>query len=313
MFPAIGHRRTRRSFERPSRRNRAQRPELELERRERRTHEYGPSVPSKRPRDALLVPDQFPSLNSAFYATRPWEYFRRREHALIVAAGARGKLLEAAQEGIRVGRLEYTLSGEDETEEQDDDWDRFVLAESQVLLHHASETLLRLYLAHEGLPPCPWLEVARVRSPQRFKDDVKRRFLGDLSDKARRRRVTEVFFGTRDRKALEPTPPEEEWIEGADNLERFLCRFASDFLDADLYNALKHGLAVMPGEAMVKVGDGDLLKAEGPSIEYLSVRPDSLGRERWNRSTRWLKVDTAITFACLARSVPPPVHRTLLW
>ena len=74
--------------------------------------------------DHLLAPEQFPGLNKAFYATKPWEYFN--------------------------------------------------------LLHHASEALLRLYLAHEPLTACPWLDMARVRSPGKFKQIVEARFLRDL-------------------------------------------------------------------------------------------------------------------------------------
>lgn len=59
-------------------------------------------------------------------------------------------------------------------DEEDDDADeedlsRYAVAESSVLLHHAAETLFRLYLAHRELPPCPWLEVSRLRNFAAFK------------------------------------------------------------------------------------------------------------------------------------------------
>ncbi len=48
----------------------------------------------------------------------------------------------------------FSLQGDARQEEQDaEDRERFLLADSEILLHHASETLLRLYLAHEQLPP----------------------------------------------------------------------------------------------------------------------------------------------------------------
>lgn len=38
--------------------------------------------------DHLLAPEQFPELNRAFYATKPWAYFNYRNHLLMLAAGA---------------------------------------------------------------------------------------------------------------------------------------------------------------------------------------------------------------------------------
>src|SRR5690349_6380569 len=57
----------------------------------------------------------------------------------------------------------------------------FVAAESEVLLHHVSETLLRLSLAlapsADGeVPDAPWLELARERSFRSFKKRVRRAF-----------------------------------------------------------------------------------------------------------------------------------------
>jgi hypothetical protein len=46
--------------------------------------------------------------------------------------------------------------------------------ESTVLLHHAGETLMRLYLAHAGDAPCPWMEIARFPDSRRFKDALSR-------------------------------------------------------------------------------------------------------------------------------------------
>lgn len=104
--------------------------------------------------DHLLAPEQFPELNQAFYATRPWEYFRQRERLLALTAGAPEKLLAVGREGVQVGRLHFQLDGDSAGEMQDaEDRERFLLADSELLLHHVSETLLRLYLAHEGLPP----------------------------------------------------------------------------------------------------------------------------------------------------------------
>ena len=195
-----------------------------------------------------------------------------------------------------------------------------------MLLHHTSETLLRLYFAHEDLPACPWLEIARVKGPGEFKDMVNRRFVDPSVEKERRSKVARVFFGSSDRKQLSPHPPIEAWNEGLDNIEAFLGHYARRFLDADVYNALKHGLAVRPGDALSQLGQDEFIKAEGPALEYLSLQADPIGRKRWHRSTQWLELDRSIFFISIATRLmeslwsiararyleekPPPLH---LW
>src|SRR5215217_4185570 len=71
-----------------------------------------------------------------------------------------------------------------------------------------------------------------------------------------------MFFATADRDNLTPTAAQEDWNRGLDNIADFLVHFAAHFTDADVYNALKHGLAVRPGHAATELDDGELLKAE---------------------------------------------------
>lgn len=250
--------------------------------------------------DHLLAPEQFGGLNTRYYAARPWAYFTLRLRALALMAGAPEKLVEIGREGVKVGRLNYKLDG-DETAEEKEDRERFVLAESAALVAHAGETLLRIYLAHEGRPECPWLEMARDRTPGEFKRRVGDRFPveGETESDDDLGRVTEVFFGAARREALTPTPPEPDWIAGAKNLEAFLRHFARDFLDPDLYNTLKHGFAVLPGDSMMEFGEG-VLKAEGPAIEYLSRRRGKAGTPRWFATTRWMDPESNLAFTFLA-------------
>jgi hypothetical protein len=242
-------------------------------------------------------------MNRKFYATRPWEYFRHRQRYLMFAAGAPEKLLDIGREGVKVGRLNFTLTDDPDGGEQDEeDRQRYVLAESEVLMHHASETLLRLYLAHEGLPGCPWLEMARVRSPGDFKKRVEKRFCRDESD-AHHSSLAPVFFGGDQREKLTPTPPADEWDQGIANVESFLRYFARHFLDADVYNALKHGLAVQAGEYKMQLDDGELIKAEGTALEFLSLQRDHHGRQRWNMTTRWIEFERAMSFVFIATAL----------
>lgn len=263
--------------------------------------------------DDLLAPEQFPDLNRSFYATKPWEYFNYRNHLLMLVAGAADRLVEIAEDGVTYKGLTYRENPGEEKEEDGDQAEvakeNFVIADSEALLHHTSETLLRLYLAHEGGKPCPWLELAGVRTPGQLKEMLEDRFLGDLTVRERRARVASVFFGVDSRRRLSPTPPEDDWKMGLDNIESFLTYFARHFLDADIYNALKHGLAVRPGDSATRVGDGALLSAEGPAIEYLSLRNDPSGKRRWHRSTSWIQADHSMALVYLASRLMESIWR----
>jgi len=260
--------------------------------------------PGKKPSpDDLIASEQFPGMNRSFYGTRPWQYFRQRQRYLLLAAGAPEKLCEIGREGVKVGRLAFKLTDDpDGGVEEEENRKNYLLAESEVLMHHVSETLLRVYLAHEGLPACPWLNMARVRSPGEFKQRVEKRFIRSDVDE-NRSALAEVFFGADQREKITPTPDAEVWEQGIANIESFLRHYARHFLDPDSYNALKHGLAVRTGDYGMQLDDGDLIKVQGTALEFLSLRRDKHGHQRWNMTTRWIDVDRTMSFVYLATAL----------
>ena len=187
--------------------------------------------------------------------------------------------------------------------------EHFVIAEAEVLAHHAGETLLRLYLAHEfaedaAPPTCPWLEISRLRVPREFKARVAARFgpSSDPLDAANLGAVARVFHFTDHPETLSDVAiPQEQWNKSLNNIEGYLRAFARQFLDrAALYNAAKHGLALLPTEMSMRLGDGAVVSAEGPTIQYLDIR-DRDGRPRWTLVNHWVKSDRqlALTYrAC---------------
>lgn len=204
--------------------------------------------------------------------------------------------------GLKLGLLEVHRSkanspGDTDPEERE----RFAIAESQVLLHHAAETLLRLYLGHEGLPPCPWLEIVRVRTPGQFKSLLNKRFEGNLDIEERRRRVAAAFHGSASRESFNPVPPEEKWNAANDNVEAFLGHFARLVVeDSGLYNSAKHGLTILVGERSMSLGDGKVVSAAGKAVSYLDMRREGPGAPRWAMATSWAEVDRSLGFVQMA-------------
>lgn len=270
------------------------------------TYDGGVSPARQPSTDDNLAVDNYASLNRDFYASKPADYFGQRLENLILTAGRSEDLDRLMNEGVtyrdmKVGRhVEGHVDQPDARtpDEKDKAAEHFVIAEAEVLSHHVGETLLRLYLAHEfppgKAPPCPWLVISRTRSFSDFKDAVSRRFgpNTDPADPDNRAALARVFCLTDDPSKLSgDTVPVDLWDKSPNNIEGYLRGFARQFLGrAGLYNAAKHGLALLPSEMSMRLDDGAVLRAEGPIIQYLEIREDS-GRRRWNQVHHWVKPD----------------------
>jgi len=177
-------------------------------------------------------------LNTDFYAADPADYFHVRWLALMLLAGRPDDALSLFGEGIAFGHVYAKLENSQSDAEGVRD---FATMESQVLFHQACETLLRLYLAHVGRPPCPWLDMAGETSFAQFKERVRNEIIAaDVTSD-----VAEVFLGGS--KVAFDGLGDDEWTDAIRNLTAFLRTFAARWLDeAHAYNSLKHGLAVLP-------------------------------------------------------------------
>ena len=263
------------------------------------------------PSDGSVRPETIPGLNAAFYRARPADYFGKRLQDLMLVAGNLEGLDELFSRGVKFRQLTATgpdpaslAQSEEAKAERELQRQQFVIAESEVLCHHAGETLLRLYLAHESRPASPWLELTRTRSPSAFKEKVRRRFGSDSKqgDPIRLAEIARLLYLSDDREAVDPSLTEEDWTANLVNIEGYLRYFAWQFLDkAALYNAAKHGLALIPGEmTFQKLEDGSVLGADGPMIEYLELRSKDGGDRRWHHVAHWVRSDRQMTLTYMA-------------
>ncbi|GAA2476232.1 hypothetical protein [Streptomyces gobitricini] len=234
--------------------------------------------------DEGLAVEQYPDLNRQFYSSDPVTYFRNRYYLLLLAASKADRLDQLLEEGINYEGITAKSQPTDPDDEDERLHQTFVITEAEVLFHHASEALLRLYFAHMGRPQCPWLEVARLTSFSKFKRHVAR-----LRDhEIPRKQIGQVFLGSM------PDQPTEEWQTSADAIARLLRIVAQRTLeDAHLYNSSKHGLAVVSGPASLTISSpaGSSLNASGPSITFLELSTD---RGKWCKTTRWLPAQQSL-------------------
>ena len=181
----------------------------------------------------------------------------------------------------------------------------FASIESQVLLHQVCETLIRLYFAHAGHPPCPWLEVAGERFFDRFKKRVRESLL-DRPAASLHDDVAYVFLGGT---ASDTGLDEDQWRLAVGNLTTFLRVFARRWLDdSPAYNSLKHGLAVVPSAAdlwfATELGSPDARKlGGGPSLAYLESELVAPKRRKWRMTTRWIDISESLALTQVARQM----------
>lgn len=245
--------------------------------------------------DQDLAEEQFPLLNEQFYTSQPAAYFRKRLQLLILAAGAADEITELLAQGVRYEKLIAQLDPTDGQREHQ----AFLSTEAEVLLHHASEALLRLYFAHTGLPPCPWLECARLRNFFIFKERVAKlrstRLTPDERDDLAR-----VFLG------IVPDSSNAEATKAVNTIERLLRTIAGRLLDdGNFYNSAKHGLAIIAANVSLAVGDetgAPVVGSQGPSVAYLEVREKPDEPKRWHVTTRWVSARQAMWLTCLVIS-----------
>lgn len=243
--------------------------------------------------DNGLLDENFDRLNKDFYDAKPWVYFDRRLVHVARLAADPGAYRDSLSTAVRLGPMEVSevaaTTSDDQPVGLDDQ--SFTAAEGQVMLHHTAETLLRLIHAHAPdaagfVPPCAWLTMSRIKNPRQFKRWVEERINSASADETRKL-VTDTFAGV-----LSDT-------EQADVVVAHIRLCAEHFLDADSYNAAKHGFAVRGARSRlnVDVASSVSMETDGLTIEWLGVRG---GEPRWARTTRWFSVEATIALSFFA-------------
>lgn len=257
---------------------------------------------------------RFHQLNEEFYSgNTPSTYFRDRLTLLALRAAKPEALVDAAGNGILWGQL-WIASDDEGNAEMPEGYEdaartRFIATESQVLFHHTVEALLRMLLAHEGRPECPWLEIAAQKDHGAFRVAVAELAKSSWSEE-RTARIAEVLMGGVPK---EPTP---EWIEHRDNAIRLIRMLAARLnSQSTLYNAAKHGLTMIGGTASIHfvpaaqnpdepefdpaapsarvINERGVVGANGINDVYLEREGKAKTGYTWHHVTRWFSPEEA--------------------
>lgn len=231
-------------------------------------------------------PSAFEDLNREFYGASPAGYFDVRLRGLLtmISDGGDGGMRSSGVSDYSGLRFNY----QPDTEK---DVDRFAALETTVLKHHTAEALLRLYLGHADRNPCPWLAISSLRSFGKFKADVES-LRESLPSPERMNDVLEVFCARSDRSNFDLSA--EEMTQHEEGLAVAIREAANAALgESNVYNAAKHGLALIAGQSSVSFAPTDQ-PDKGMSASGLALSTLQLVDERWRHTTTWLDVKRSI-------------------
>lgn len=228
------------------------------------------------------------SLNTQLYDGQPWLYFQQRLAHLMLVASDRDRYRAIFAEGVTAGGLTLKIDVNPDATRLPTPEQSFTAVELEVLLHHSAETLLRFVHGHAEPSPCPWVRMAQLTSYRDFKSWVRTAITDARRD--------ELALLCRQVFACDPNNAED-----LDSCVAYLQLFARHFLDADSYNAAKHGMALQGGSERLQVETGDwkLLKRDGMRVSWLARWPrgDATRPPRWTQVSRLL--DEAATIALI--------------
>jgi hypothetical protein len=216
---------------------------------------------SNAPAGPKLAHELFSELNATFYEDDPSEYLLVKIEAVTLMLAPAEALTPAYGSERVVGafRREGTTVPSKEAR------DRYVRTESVLVMHHACETLLRLFFAHSEKQDCPWLGMAASVNFADFKEKVSAALRSGFNRDA----AALVFLGGTDPDDSALDMEVDNFDDTVSAWQLVLETAAHTILsESFLYNAAKHGLTIVhtdestqmaftpPGGDPVQLGGG---------------------------------------------------------
>lgn len=252
--------------------------------------------------DHGLDQSQFRSLNVRFYNGFHHDLITARLGVLCLQH-ERPELVEThLLSGVSWGKLRLTIDPEDEYQ---DALRRVAELELVSLRQHAAETLFRLFWVHAHQEPCPWLALARLRRPGQLIDAASRYLSGQLwsDDDDRRQFHTRACCGTAE--LQEGGRLDKAGLEASmDTVALWTAVAAEAVRDAPLYNAYKHGLAILPSAPFTMTiggpegGHGEISMEATSGFTFLGSAYSADDHHR-----RWQLTREPVDFDCTAAEI----------
>jgi hypothetical protein len=246
----------------------------------------GPQEPKYTDPDYKLAPEQYPELNRQFYEGFHQELITTRLGVLCVMHETPEALESMFADGVSWGELTLSVQPEDGSADR---LKRNAELELVALRQHAAETLFRVFWVHCHAEPCPWIALARFRTPNELWLAATSYLGGHMwkkDDDGRRFHARAIWGAT----AVDDDGVIKEQLrESVDCASQWIARAAALVRETPLYNAYKHGLAVFssPGFAL-HIGrspiDGVTIDASEGFTFLERATDDEKRRHYWQQS-----------------------------
>lgn len=238
-----------------------------------------------------IDPREYDALNRDFYEEHPSGYFRTRVLLLVSLCDPSAPLAEVFAKGVSFANISARtpFPGENELE-------GFATLEALSILHLASETLLRLTIAHRDDSGCPPIELARLTSFRVFKLAVEQLI---NMDRAEQLRIARKVFRRSDAREEFPELSDEVWDADGTHLLSVLRLATDHVLKPGPYNSFKHGFGLQPSRPYLKIGSEEtpgrvLVEHSGPAVSYLHFTADSASARVWHRTTAFVSLEATL-------------------
>jgi hypothetical protein len=226
------------------------------------------------PAGPKLAYELFSELNATFYEDDPSEYLLVKIEAVTLMLAPAEALTPAYESERVVGASRHVGTRVPSKEARD----RYVRTECVLVLHHACETLLRLFFTHSEKQDCPWLGMAASVSFAEFKAKVSAASRSGFGRDA----VALVFLGGTDPGDSALDVEAEEFDDTVSAWQLLLETAALTVLsESFLYNAAKHGLTIVHTDESTQMafrppGGDPVQLVAGSQFAYLH-RPQTPG------------------------------------
>lgn len=226
------------------------------------------------PAGPKLAYELFSELNATFYEDDPSEYLIVKIEAVTLMLAPAEALTPAYESERVVGASRHVGTRVPSKDARD----RYVRTECVLVLHHACETLLRLFFAHSENQDCPWLGMAASVSFAEFKAKVSAASRSGFGRDA----VALVFLGGTDPDDSALDVEAEEFDDTVSAWQLLLETAALTVLsESFLYNAAKHGLTIVHTDESTQMafrppGGDPVQLVAGSQFAYLH-RPQTPG------------------------------------
>lgn len=250
------------------------------------------------PAGPKLAYELFSELNATFYEDDPSEYLLVKIEAVTLILAPAEALTPAYESERVVGASRHVGTRVPSKEARD----RYVRTECVLVLHHACETLLRLFFAHSENQDCPWLGMAASVSFAEFKAKVTAASRSGFGRDA----VALVFLGGTDPDDSALDVEAEEFDDTVSAWQLLLETATLTVLsESFLYNAAKHGLTIVHTDESTQMafrppGGDPVQLVAGSQFAYLHrpQTPGAKGGTEWWVSLTHTLPDQDIECAC---------------